>query len=687
MFNRRRLPLVAAVACLVLVSSAAAAPEDNKFTASSTPSVVKPAPVAPTYTVTLTNDPAPSGDADRATIDPPEDFDVLGTPVATVSGCGNVQPWTVTVLADETVSAVRSGGSANNLCPGGTLTVVLSARAAVADGDYQWAAELRHGVDPLEPPFTLHDAQLSIRVDGTPPTVDIGETPSSLSNSRLAHFTFTASDPTQCKLDDDPPTPCVSAADYDDLGNGPHTFAVTATDAAGNTAQDSYAWVVDATPPQTSITSLGPPAVTNSTSASFTFASTEPGTFECSRDGEPFAVCESPRSYTGLPGGSRTFQVRATDTAGNTDPTPASRAWIIDLTGPATTISQATPSLTNSTNASFTFQSIEPNTTFACSLDGALFTACESPVAYNNLPDGSHTFAVRAIDSHTNTGPAALHTWTVDTGPPTATLASGPSALSNSRSATFTFFAGEPSSFQCSLDGGGFVPCSSPASYAGLGDGGHTFVVRPTDVVGNAGAASSYVWTIDATAPETILGSRPRSGTTAVSATFTFSASEAANFQCKLDAAAFAPCGSPKRYARLRRSGHTFALRAIDAAGNVDATPAVHRWAIGAAPRRARAASALLAPRAGARVTSPPVLRWRRVARASYYNVQLYRGRVKVLSAWPTSPRLQLGGQWRFLGRQRRLTRGTYRWLVWPRFGRRYGALLGQRTFTVVARR
>jgi hypothetical protein len=128
-------------------------------------------------------------------------------------------------------------------------------------------------------------------------------------------------------------------------------------------------------------------------------------------------------------------------------------------------------------------------------------------------------------------------------------------------------------------------------------------------------------------------------------------------------------------------------VRAIDSAGNVDPTAAVYRWTIGAALRRARASSALLAPRAGARVTSPPVLRWRRVARASYYNVQLYRGRVKVLSAWPTSPRLQLGGQWRFLGRQRRLTRGSYRWLVWPRFGRRYGALLGQSTFTVVARR
>jgi hypothetical protein len=136
-----------------------------------------------------------------------------------------------------------------------------------------------------------------------------------------------------------------------------------------------------------------------------------------------------------------------------------------------------------------------------------------------------------------------------------------------------------------------------------------------------------------------------------------------------------------------------FEVRAVDATGNVDPTPAIHRWTIGAAPvaaRRTRAASALLAPRPGARVTSPPLLRWRRVPRASYYNVQLFRGSVKVLSSWPTATRLQLRGRWTYLGRTRRLTAGTYRWYVWPGHGkaslRRYGRLLGGSTFRVVSR-
>jgi hypothetical protein len=49
-------------------------------------------------------------------------------------------------------------------------------------------------------------------------------------------------------------------------------------------------------------------------------------------------------------------------------------------------------------------------------------------------------------------------------------------------------------------------------------------------------------------------------------------------FQCRLDGAAFAACSSPTTYAGLAAGSHTFAVRAIDAAGNVDPTPATHTW-------------------------------------------------------------------------------------------------------------
>jgi hypothetical protein len=268
-------------------------------------------------------------------------------------------------------------------------------------------------------------------------------------------------------------------------------------------------------------------------------------------------------------------------------------------------------------------------------------------------------------------------------------LTSGPSGVVNSSAATFTFAAGEPSSFDCQVDDRGFAPCSSPVTYHGLPDGGHTFKVRPTDVLGNFGAQAEHSWAIDTAAPQTSLAAAPKSGTTATSATFRFSASEGGTFECRLDGAPFALCVSPKSYARLSRAAHQFEVRAIDAAGNADPTPSVHGWRIGAAIVR-KAASALLTPRAGARVTRPPALVWRRVKRARYYNVQVYRGRRKVLTAWPTKTKLQLNARWTNLGRKERLLPGSYSWYVWPGYGvpsaRRYGQLLGQSTF-VVARR
>jgi hypothetical protein len=98
------------------------------------------------------------------------------------------------------------------------------------------------------------------------------------------------------------------------------------------------------------------------------------------------------------------------------------------------------------------------------------------------------------------------------------------------------------------------------------------------------------------------------------------------------------------------------------------------------------ATGALLSPAPGERVTSPPSLAWTRVKGASYYNVQLVRGR-KVLSAWPLRTNFRLRRTWTYKGRRYRLRPGVYRWYVWPGFGRisasRYGRLLGSSTFVV----
>lgn len=99
-------------------------------------------------------------------------------------------------------------------------------------------------------------------------------------------------------------------------------------------------------------------------------------------------------------------------------------------------------------------------------------------------------------------------------------------------------------------------------------------------------------------------------------------------------------------------------------------------------------ASPLLTPARGAHLRAAPLLVWKPVKHAAYYNVQLYRGKRKVLSTWPKAAQFQLDARWRYAGQRRRLAPGRYRWLVWPGFGkrseRRYGKQLGASGFRVL---
>ncbi len=182
--------------------------------------------------------------------------------------------------------------------------------------------------------------------------------------------------------------------------------------------------------PDTSIDS-NPTDPSNSANASFTFSSADAGSmFECQLDGGGWATCTSPQNYAGLADSSHTFEVKATNMRGNTDPTPASWTWLIDTMPPDTSIDSNPSDPSNSANASFTFSANEAGSSFECQLDGGGWSGCTSPQNYAGLADGSHTFEVRATDAAANTDPTpASYTWLVDiVAPPTPILVSTLSA-------------------------------------------------------------------------------------------------------------------------------------------------------------------------------------------------------------------------------------------------------------------
>jgi hypothetical protein len=363
---------------------------------------------------------------------------------------------------------------------------------------------------------------------------------------------------------------------------------------------------------------------------------------------------------------------------------------------PSPTITSAPPGVSGSSSASFTFTDGDGGATFQCRLDGAAFSACTSPINYGGLGEGTHTFDVTAVDPAGNQSSVTTYSWTIDLTNPVVTInpASEPPDPTNSTSASFVFTSNKPgSTFECHLDGSAFSPCSSPAAYTGLANGRHSFGVRATDSLGHVGLASTYTWQVatflppDVTPPGPVSGVRRIVGYRRLKLTWALPPDPDFAFvrvlrsrSPKAPAQTVVYQGKAASYSDARFQNGTYyryMIEAYDTSGN------------GSALVRAVVPPGMLlrSPRNGQTVKAPPLFLWAGAPRATYYNVQVYRGGQKVLSAWPSKAKLKMHRTWTYNGHRFRLRKGGYRWWVWPGFGPRskaaYGQLLGTGTFTV----
>ena len=107
---------------------------------------------------------------------------------------------------------------------------------------------------------------------------------------------------------------------------------------------------------------------------------------------------------------------------------------------------------------------------------------------------------------------------------------------------------------------------------------------------------------------------------------------------------------------------YLYTVQSIDEAGN-----ASNVVSIAGLPKVLTLQKTPFVPRAA----QGPILRWRRVIGAAYYNVQLYRGSKRIYAAWPRMHQAGLTPTWKWSGHRFRLTPGRYHWYVWAGFGPR----------------
>jgi sugar lactone lactonase YvrE len=207
---------------------------------------------------------------------------------------------------------------------------------------------------------------------------------------------------------------------------------------------------------------------------------------------------------------TRTGPINATLTLTDNNLNQSSAAQVIQITAvalPPTPVILTNPAnSTTATSATFTFSDTQTPITFVCSIDSLPFSACSSPANYSALSGGAHAFQVKAKDSAGNLSLAATYNWLVNSiGPPAPIITSAPAYLTNDDTATFAFTDTQSGvTFQCSLDGAAFAPCTSGVNYSGLAGFAnnyyiatkrHTFAVKAMDGSGNFSPVTNRAWT------------------------------------------------------------------------------------------------------------------------------------------------------------------------------------------------
>jgi len=350
-----------------------------------------------------------------------------------------------------------------------------------------------------------------------------------------------------------------------------------------------------APPPVDTTIVTGPSGPLDGRVAAFTFFSQSAfASYRCrlDRDGVPgeWHPCNGGSDVEGsLADGSYVFEAAGTDERGFSDPTPATRSFTVQSTGPVVEIVSAPATDLTAGSASFSFASPTAGATFECRL--APLPGSEPPwapcdpttgVAYSSLGEGRWSFEVRARDPATGavSDPPSEFLFRVDQTGPVMTFGARPPLVAASERARFSFLPDEPTAgpVVCLLDHRAPVDCSAGSFEAqDLREGDHRLRVSATDALGNA-ATTLFEWLVDRTPPRARFTKGPRDHWAESTATFRLRFTNIlGGFTCKLDGRPFMMCPKEPFFDGLHDGEHKLTVIAFDDAHNAS-TPVTWIW-------------------------------------------------------------------------------------------------------------
>lgn len=409
--------------------------------------------------------------------------------------------------------------------------------------------------------------------------------------------------------------------------DGPTVYTARATDAAGLAACSA---------PLTYYTDNTPPVLTVHSSTTETTPSRElqpivSGTSEPSTRIRIFrgAACAGPASepvtstvtwsiaidssLAAQPNGVTAYSAQATDAAGNAS--CADFAYHTDTIPPAIAVENPTTPSAPSAQRRPILHGFAETAAQIRIFRGAGCTGPATPPVTSGMftwtvaidaeteaaADGETAYSAQATDAAGNTHCVEFAYFT-DTSPPAVAITAPittPAAPVQPRrptlsgtaetGATIQVFRGDacagPPTTSTVAVGGMWSIATDPTTDAAA-DGPTIYTARAVDAIGHAACTAPFTYYTDNTRPDTtIVSPAVPTSTNRDNRSFSFTSNEPdARFQCATGSAPFAACSSPTRSLHSDIGPIEFRVRAIDAAGNVDASPAAFTWTRTQAP-------------------------------------------------------------------------------------------------------